>query len=135
MEIDWGDGSDKTTIDPAVSPVRDQTHRYTTEGVFTVTVTVTDDDGGVSDPVFTTATIGPDQDPVADPGGPYGPVEEGESVPIDGSTSSDPDGEVQTYGWSSDHLSSSFGDPTMAVTDYRPARRGRRHPPPDPGGL
>jgi VCBS repeat-containing protein len=42
--IDWGDGTQ--TIDPAVSPLS-ASHAYQAAGEYTVSVTVTDDDGGV----------------------------------------------------------------------------------------
>ena len=43
--IDWGDGSAVTNIDPATSPLSD-THTYADNGIYTVAVTVTDDDEG-----------------------------------------------------------------------------------------
>ncbi len=45
--IDWGDGSSLVNVNPATSPIA-ANHVYTSDGVFTVTVTVTDDDGGVN---------------------------------------------------------------------------------------
>lgn len=44
--IAWGDGSAATAVDPATSPVGGS-HTYASNGTFTATVTVTDDDGGV----------------------------------------------------------------------------------------
>ena len=52
---DFGDG----TISYEQSPV----HNYSTEGVYTVNLTITDNDGnGVRDWYITTATIGEDDD-------------------------------------------------------------------------
>jgi len=42
--ISWGDETSDTTIDPAESPLY-ATHTYSSSGVYTVTVEVTDDDG------------------------------------------------------------------------------------------
>ncbi|WP_207006498.1 PxKF domain-containing protein [Nocardioides aromaticivorans] len=44
--IDWGDGSAAEGVDPATTPVTGS-HTYATNGTFTASVTVTDDDGGV----------------------------------------------------------------------------------------
>lgn len=44
-EIDWGDGSPVSSVDPATSPFS-LSHTYSDAGLYDVTVTVTDDDGG-----------------------------------------------------------------------------------------
>lgn len=43
--VDWGDGSEPLTLDPAVSPLQ-LGHTYARAGIYNATVTVTDDDGG-----------------------------------------------------------------------------------------
>jgi hypothetical protein len=56
--VDWGDGSSVVTgtVDQAANTVSGS-HTYTSSGIFTVTVTVTDDDGGVdSDTLAITVT-------------------------------------------------------------------------------
>ena len=70
------------------------THTYNTPGVFVVTLTVTDNDGGTAS-CETTADI--NAPPVCDADGPYsGNV--GESITFDGSGSGD-DGDIVSYAW------------------------------------
>ncbi len=78
---------------------RTVTHTWAREGVFTVTLTVTDNRGLTDDD--TTAVVigsGQNQPPVADAGGPY-TGRPGEVVQFDGSGSTDPDGTVVDYAW------------------------------------
>jgi hypothetical protein len=85
---DFGDGSTGTGATPS--------HTYTAAGEYTVSLTVTDNDGLV-DTATTTATIEEDgtgnQPPVADAGGPY-TGRPGEPVQFDGTGSFDPDGVI-----------------------------------------
>ena len=60
--IDWGDGT--TTIDQSLSPCF--IHVYNTVGTFTVTVTVTDNDGAASVPATTQITIDDPADTIGD---------------------------------------------------------------------
>jgi PKD repeat protein len=89
---DFGDGS----TDAGVAPM----HAYAAPGVYTVTLTVTDD-GGLTGSATSTATITVESEnlpPVSDPNGPYtGQV--GEKIRFDGTASYDPDGTIVHYGW------------------------------------
>lgn len=91
---DWtfGDGNVGTGENPV--------HTYAAEGIYDVTLIVTDDDGAESDPSLTTANIERFlEDPVADPGGPYDGTE-GVPVAFDGGGSFDPDGgTISQYFW------------------------------------
>ena len=61
--VNWGDQSNVTVIDPAVSPIASD-HAYGDQGTFTVTVTVTDDNGGIgtSSLTVTVLNVAPDVD-------------------------------------------------------------------------
>jgi PKD repeat protein len=90
---DFGDGTTGTGVSP--------THTYAAAGTYTVTLTVVDDEGAISAPVSTTATIDPapaNLPPTSDPNGPYTGTA-GQPVSFDGSGSSDPDGSIVTYDW------------------------------------
>ncbi len=86
----FGDGSTGTGVSP--------THAYTATGVYDVSLTVTDDDG-LQSTDNTTATIGiGDLPPVADANGPYtGTV--GVAVVFDGTGSTDPNNNIESYAW------------------------------------
>jgi PKD repeat protein len=86
----FGDGGTGTGPTP--------THAYTGGGLYTVTLTVTDN-GGATGTASTTASVtAGDQLPTANPGGPYsGTV--GQVIQFNGTGSSDPDGSIQNYQW------------------------------------
>jgi len=107
--IDWGDDtspdSGAATIDTAGSagtPTAGSfngSHVYVDDGVYTVTVTITDDDGGSDTETFqvTVSNVAV----IADAGGPYY-VAEGGSVGLDASNTYDPGGGPITYEWDLD---------------------------------
>src|SRR5574341_864805 len=88
---DFGDGQNGSGANP--------THTYTTLGVKTVILTVTDN-AGATNSATTTATIS-NQPPVANPGGPYTGFR-GLLISVSGSASNDPDGTISSYQWSFD---------------------------------
>ena len=99
---DFGDGS------TAVGALTN--HIYTAAGVYTVTLTVTDDTGR-SDTTFHDVTVGGIMIPVSNPGGPYTGVE-GTPVDFDGSLSTHVE-PIVNYIWD-------FGDGTPFVQTAGP---------------
>ena len=97
--VDYGDGSGVHAL--ALSGMTfDLNHVYALAGVYTVTVTVRDDDGGVGT-AEAQVTVS-NRAPLAD-AGPGARGNEGAAVQFDGRGSSDADGDALTYAWS-------FGD-------------------------
>ncbi|HEX9582455.1 MAG TPA: PKD domain-containing protein [Gemmatimonadales bacterium] len=91
----FGDGATADTPTPS--------HIYATGGPYTVSLTVTDDEGATAS---TSSTVTVNRPPVASAGGPY---RSEDIVRFDGSASADPDGDTQlTYAWS-------FGDGTTGT--------------------
>jgi PKD repeat protein len=93
---DFGDG----TTASGVTAV----HAYAAAGLYTVRLTVTDNDG-LTNSASTTAQVSDGtglQPPVANPAGPYHGTT-ASPVAFDGSASSDPDGTIVSYDWT-------FGD-------------------------
>ncbi len=103
--INWGDGSPNTTGSNATmaAPIT-ATHSYgTNTGVKTITLTVTDKDGGVGTASTTeTNNCEPNHPPVPQTNGPYIKVE-GSTVTFNTTGTIDVDGDVLTYSWT-------FGD-------------------------
>jgi PKD repeat protein len=94
----WNFGDGGTA--PDLAPV----HAYAVAGSYTVTLTVTDNDG-LTHSASTTAQVTDGsgmQPPVASAGGPYG-GRVGSPLAFDGSGSSDPDGTIVSFDWT-------FGD-------------------------
>jgi len=120
-EWDLGDGT------TATGP--DVTHRYTSAGEYTVTLTTRDNDGATSTDTVT-VSIAENQPPDASVTANRTSAKVDEAVAFDGSGSSDSDGTIQSYEWAFDdgttttgatptHTYSSAGtyNATLSVTD------------------
>jgi PKD repeat protein len=100
---DFGDGNVGSGPTPS--------HIYQSGGLFTITLTLTDGNGGID-----TATADVDvqqpanQPPVADVGGPYS-GDEDTPVGFDGSASTDPDNDPLSYSWD-------FGDGSIGSGEF-----------------
>ena len=94
--INWGDSSTSpgTVSESAGSGTATRSHVYSAPGTFTVTVSVSDMDGGVSS---ATAQLVVNAPPTASAGGPYSGVEGG-SVTLNG-TAGDPDNDPLGTTW------------------------------------
>ncbi len=108
--IDWGDGT-TTPTQPVTNGAFTFPHTYPTPGTYTVQVCVTDDDTGTG---CDTATIDVDAPPTADPGGPYTGTE-GTPIPLDGSASTDPDGTITSWAWTTTDPTVTLTNPTTAT--------------------
>jgi len=119
--VAWGDGLPATTgsTTSQTNPIT-ATHTYALPGTYTVSMTVTDKDGGAGSGQLT-VTVGtaPNRPPTAAAGGPYSGAE-GAAVSFDGSGSSDPDGDALTYAWNFGDGSTGTGvRPSHAYADNR----------------
>jgi PKD repeat protein len=103
--VDYGDGAGPQAL--ALNGKNfNLSHVYGMAGTFTVTVIVTDDDGG-TDTQLAQVIVTLNRPPVANAGGPYS-ANEGAAVSFDASGSSDPDGDALTFDWT-------FGDGSVLL--------------------
>jgi PKD repeat protein len=100
-EWDFGDGSTATGVTPPA-------HTYQTSGAKTVTLTVTDDKGAVG---TTTRQVLINTAPKAD----FTFTVSGNVVALNASTSTDPENNISSYGWT-------FGDGSNPVSSGNPLR-------------
>ena len=90
----FGDGATSTAANPS--------HAYATAGVYTVTLTATDDDGAQDADTAGVTVTAPNQAPVAQAGGPYAGLT-GASISFSSAGSTDSDGTITAWLWN-------FGD-------------------------
>jgi PKD repeat protein len=108
-EWSWGDGSVTSTGSPIVEHAYANT-QHAASRTFTVTLTVTDENGNRASTVHTVEVK--DRPPAASFTPPAGATSEA-AIQFDGSASSDPDGTIVAYAWSfGDGASASGATPT-----------------------
>lgn len=124
--IDWDDGTQASGI-TAAQLAAGVSHVYGDNAVYSVTVTVTDDDGGVGvdsanvtvgnlDPTLTLDT----SDAVQFPGGSYLVVDAGTEVPAS-ADGSDPGSDDLTFSWSTGEINTYFNNGVSADPTKSPA--------------
>ena len=101
--IEWGDGSTSTGSTTSQGGFS-TSHTYATAGSYSVSVQVTDKDGGIGSDAVAAVVKAP---PSAALNGPY-TSDEGSAVSMSGSGSSDVDGTITSYAWD-------FGDGTTGT--------------------
>ncbi|MEU1972339.1 PKD domain-containing protein [Microbacterium sp. NPDC019599] len=123
--IDWGYGEPAEVVD-AADLAGGIEHVYGDDGDFDVTVTVTDDDGGVgSDTVVVgVSNLDPEVDldvsgQVSFPGGDYFVVGAGEDLPLS-ATGEDPGSDDLTFSWSTGEVNTHFNDGAAPDPDLSP---------------
>ena len=99
---DFGDGGSSTEQDPS--------HTYLATGSYSVSVTVTDDRGGVDTATHSVSVLAPNQLPTAD----FSATADELEVGFDGTLSSDLDGTIVGYSWD-------FGDSSPADLTATPS--------------
>ena len=103
---DFGDGATSTAANPS--------HAYSAAGAYTVTLTVTDDDGAEDMDTAGAQIVLPNQAPTADAGGPYSGLE-GETIAFSSSGSTDSDGTLVAWFWAfGDGATSTAANPSHA---------------------
>jgi len=111
---DFDDGTIVTETDLNI------THAYEDDGSYTVTLTVTDDDGAINSTSITKTVL--NRPPIASFTQNETTVDTGEAIHFDASNSSDPDGDIVEYFWD-------FGDETneTGVTTDHAYTEGRNY--------
>jgi len=97
VQYDWDYGDTNTDIDAGPNP----THTYAVPDSYTVTLTVTDNDGLTGIDTTQAAIDQANSPPTSDAGGPYSGVVDA-PVLFNASASSDPDGSIVQYDWDFD---------------------------------
>ncbi len=109
---DFGDGRTSEEASPI--------HTYRNPGVFTITLTVTDNSGTSTNKTSAQMNVEVNHQPLADAGANQ-VVAPGQQVHFDGTASIDPDGEIICWEWD-------YGDGTTSLTDAAPPETEEKIP-------